>query len=604
MNSLSGIRTAALAVVSLVAVTALACGGSAEVPAAPAAQPAAAPASSSSGQTGSSGTASTAQRIAATRAAPQAASRNTSPASAPAATMAPAAAAGPQGPPGRPGPQGVAGTALAPVMPAQPQSAPASGGPVIPPESGGTHNPNDGAYPLTYYEHYGVNPFIDADEDPLSTFALDGDTASYEILKQYLRDGYLVEPDAVRVEEYVNSLPQGYPPADTALGLHLDAGPAPFGDEGYKLLRVGVSNPVPTDDRDPVSLVFVVDVSGSMEADNRLGLAKEVIYGISEQMIPGDRAAIVTYANDVRVARDFTGGDNARDIVGTARQLRPGGSTYAEAGLTLAYQLALAEMDRGRKARLVLLSDGVANVGETGPDSILKVVDEYAQRNATLTTIGVGITGNYNDVLMEVLANRGNGTYHYLANRDAAARFLEESAAGIFVETARDARIQVEFNPDVVRKYRLIGYENRAVADEDFRDDTLDFGEVGFARDVSALYELRLFDDVPDEAVMATARLRWRDPQNRQVIELSQEITNGETVAELSATNPYFRQAAAAAEFAELLRESFWAQCGSLDAVLTLLDAVESELGENRSYLELRDLVVSADGHFEPTCKN
>ncbi len=496
--------------------------------------------------------------------------------------------------------------------------SPPPAGPGISPESGGDANPNDGAYPLTYYEHHGVNPFIDADEDPLSTFALDGDTASYEILKQYLRDGYLVEPDAVRVEEYVNSLPQGYPAADTALGLHLDAGPAPFGsapsgpgdsgNQGYKLLRVGVSNPAPTDDRDPVSLVFVVDVSGSMEADNRLGLAQEVIYGIAEQMIPGDRAAIVTYADQVRVARDFTNGDNARDIVGAARQLRPGGSTYAEAGLTLGYDLAAEEMRRERKVRLVLLSDGVANVGETGPDSILKVVDEYAQRNATLTTLGVGITGNYNDVLMEALANRGNGTYHYLANRAAAARFLEESAAGVFTETARDARIQVEFNPDVVRKYRLIGYENRAVADEDFRDDTLDFGEVGFARDVSALYELRLSPDflsnsASADAVMSTAYLRWRDPQSGRVIELSQEITAGETVAELSATDPYFRQSAAAAEFAELLRGSFWAQCGDLDAVLTLLDGVEGKLGENRSYRELRELVVDADRYFEPTCK-
>ena len=204
---------------------------------------------------------------------------------------------------------------------------------------------------------------------------------------------------------------------------------------------------------------------------------------------------------------------------------------------------------------------------------------------------------------MEVLANRGNGAYHYLANRDAAARFLEESAAGIFTETARDARIRVEFNPEVVRKYRLIGYENRAVADEDFRDDTLDFGEVGFARDVSALYELRLFDDTSADAMMATARLRWRDPQNRQVVELSQEITTGETAAELSATDPHFRQAAAAAEFAELLRESFWAQCGDLDAVLTLLDGVEGELGENRSYRELRELVVDVSRYFEPTCK-
>ena len=166
----------------------------------------------------------------------------------------------------------------APATMAQARSAQAYGspqqGPTIPPESGGTENPNDGAFPLVYFEHYGVNPFIDADEDPLSTFALDGDTASYEILKLFLNNGHIAEPDSVRVEEYINSLPQNYTPTETALGLHLDAGPAPFGDEGYVLLRVGVSNPAPTDDRDPVSLIFVVDVSGSMEADNRLGLGQ------------------------------------------------------------------------------------------------------------------------------------------------------------------------------------------------------------------------------------------------------------------------------------------------------------------------------------------
>ena len=607
MNSPSRIRAAALtAIAALIILTVLACGGSEHV-AGPTGQSSSAQAPGSTASSGSARTASTAERIAATRAATQSTSRDSGSASQQTQTAAPAPTTAPEAASGS---TGAAASAMSAPTPAarqaqtQGQSAPASGGPTIPPESGGTDNPNDGAYPLTYYEHYGVNPFIDADEDPLSTFALDGDTASYEILKQYLRDGYLVEPDAVRVEEYVNSLPQGYAPTNTALGLHLDAGPAPFGDEGYKLLRIGVSNPAPTDERDPVSLIFVVDVSGSMEADNRLGLAKEVIYGIAEQMIPGDRAAIVTYANDVRVARDWTDSDDAREISTAAKRLRAGGSTYAEAGLTLAYNLASDEMEGGRKARLVLLSDGVANVGATGPDSILKIVDEYAQRNATLTTIGVGISGNYNDVLLEVLANRGNGTYHYLANRDATDRFLVESVAGIFAETARDARIQVEFNPEVVRKYRLIGYENRAVADEDFRDDSLDFGEVGFARDVSALYELRLFDEVPADATMATARLRWRDPQNRQVIELSQEITADETADDLSATDPYFRQAAAVAEFAELLRESFWAQCSDLDAVLELLDGVEGELGENRSYGELRELVINAGQHFEPYCKN
>lgn len=544
-------------------------------PASPGA-PASAPASGT--------TSSTAQRIAATRAA---ATDNTKTVVTPAAQSAPSASS----------------PTMAPVTASVGASAPAGASPTLPPEAGGTDNPNDGAYPLTYYEGYGVNPFIDADEDPLSTFALDGDTASYEILKQYLRDGYPVEPDAVRVEEYVNSLPQGYAPTDTALGLHLDAGPAPFGDPGYTLLRVGVSNPEPPADRAPVSLIFVVDLSGSMEADNRLGVAKEVIYGAIDRMRPGDRAAIVTYADAARVALPFTDAADRDDITDAARRLRTGGATYAAAGLTRAYELASGELERERKVRLALFSDGVANVGETGPDSILKVVDDYAQRNATLTAIGVGISGNYNDILLEALANRGNGTYHYVANSAAAKQFLRESAGGIFTETARDARIQVEFNPETVRKYRLIGYENRAVADTDFRDDTLDFGEVGFARDVSALYELRLFDDAPGSAVLATARLRWQNPQTRQPIELESAITLEQAAIDLMDTSPYFRQAAAAAEFAELLRHSFWAQCGDLDAVTELLDTADAELNENRSYQELRDLVAAAGEHFEPYCK-
>ena len=174
---------------------------------------------------------------------------------------------------------------------------------------------------------------------------------------------------------------------------------------------------------------------------------------------------------------------------------------------------------------------------------------------------------------------------------------------GVFSETARDARVQVGFYPDVVRKYRLIGYENRAVADEDFRDDSLDFGEVGFARDVSALYELRLHDNVASDSALATARLRWLDPTTREAAELSADIRLGETAADLSATDPYFRQTAATAEFAELLRGSVWAQCNDLDAVAESLDTVESDLNENRTYRELRDLVERADHYFEPTCQ-
>ena len=471
-----------------------------------------------------------------------------------------------------------------------------------PPEAGGSANPNDRPLPLMYFEGHGVNPFIDADEDALSTFALDGDTASYEILALYLAQPALPPPDAVRVEEFINSLSQDYPAAEGALGLHLDAAPSPFGEEGYVLLRVGVSNPAPRTERGPVSLIFVVDVSGSMEADNRIGVARDVIVGLAEMMTAQDRAAIVTYGDQASLVSGFADGDRRQEIVTGARALRTGGSTFAEDGLRLAYDLAGDELERGQQVRIVLLSDGVANVGATGPESILELVDQQAQRQATLTSIGVGISGNYNDVLLEALANRGNGTYHYLADREAANRYLEQAAGGVFTETARDARIQVEFNPAAVRKYRLIGYENRAVSDEDFRDDSLDFGEPGFARDVTALYELRLEAGAAPDGVLATVRLRWLDPASGEPIEIAAGITVSEIVADIGSASPHFRQTAAAAEFAELLRKSFWAQCGSLDAVSELLDGVRADLGEQRDYRELARRVNSASELFEPYC--
>lgn len=471
------------------------------------------------------------------------------------------------------------------------------------PESGGTANPNDRPLPLMYFESHGVNPFVDADEDPLSTFALDGDTASYEILGLYLGEFRLPPPESVRIEEYVNSLPQDYPAAETALGLHLDAGPSPFGPEGYVLLRVGVSNPRPDTDRDPVSLIFVIDTSGSMAADNRLGLAKTIAEGIADRMIDGDRAALVTYGNIARTNSDFVNADTRSRLITALRGLYADGGTYAEAGLRMAYGMAEEELDEGRTVRLVLFSDGVANIGATGPESILELVDEQAHRQATLTAIGVGISGNYNDVLMEALANRGNGTYHYLYDHAAGEEYLSEDVNGVFTETARDARIQVEFNADAVRKYRLIGYENRAVADEDFEDDTLDFGGPGFARDVTALYELRLEEGASASDALASVRLRWLSPGSGEAVETSASITVGDVADGIGDTSAHFRQAAAVAEFAELLRKSFWAQCGDIAAVADLLDAINGELGEDSDYTRLVSRVARASEYFEPYCK-
>ncbi len=468
------------------------------------------------------------------------------------------------------------------------------GGPApLPPEAGGTANPNNKRLPLMYFQDYGVNPFVDADEDPLSTFALDGDTAAYALGRRYLHDGWLPEPESVRIEEYVNAFEGGYGPSTDGLSLHLDAAPAPFAPDGYVLLRVGVSAQVFPDERDPVSLVFIADVSGSMEGDARLESAKRLMLGLLEQSHPADRVALVTYSDWAEVVKPFVATEDSPDLEQAIRSLQPGGSTYAEAGLRMAYELAADDMRRGRDVRLVLFSDGVGNVGETGPDQILELVDEHAQRRATLTTVGVGIGGNYNDVMMERLANRGNGTYHYIEDRAAEQVFLAGPAQAVFHETARDARIQVEFNPETVRKYRLLGYENRAKPDDTFRDDTEDFGEIGFRSDVTALYEVRPLDAEP-EGWLVTARLRYRDLQLGEVVEVEADLD----WAQVGEMDRYFQRQAAVAEWAELLGKSFYAQCGSIEAVLNLLPEPWDKAGE-----ELKTLVWTTGPLFEPFCE-
>lgn len=463
----------------------------------------------------------------------------------------------------------------------------------IPPEAGGTANPNNQALPLMYFEDYGVNPFIDADEDAFSTFALDGDTASYALGRRYLHDGWLPPPESVRIEEYVNAFDGGFAAAVNGLSLHLDAAPAPFALEGYVLLRVGVAAPTFPDEREPVTLIFIVDVSGSMNADNRLEAAKRIMLGLLDQAHPADKAAVVIYSDQAVVLAPLTDMEDPADLKHDIQRLHTSGSTYAEAGLRLAYELAADEMLKGQRVRLVLFSDGVGNVGATGPDQILELVDQQAQRQATLTTVGVGIGGNYNDVMMERLANRGNGTYHYIEDRDAEEAFLAGPAVAVFHEIARDARIQVEFNPETVRKYRLLGYENRAKADESFRDDTEDFGEIGFRSNVTALYEVRPLGEVP-EGLMATARLRYRDMLQSEFVELETNIS-WDAVGE---PNRYFQRQAAVAEWAELLGKSYYAQCGSIEAVLAVLPTAWDQAGQ-----ELEQLMRLSAPVFEPFCE-
>ena len=466
---------------------------------------------------------------------------------------------------------------------------------------GGTATVNDEPYDLTFFQHYGVNPFIDTEDDHLSTFAMDVDTASYTVARRFVQDGNLPDPDSVRVEEFVNFFDQGYdPPTEDAFAIHFEGSPSPFGSSNHWLMRVGLQGrSIDPGQRKDATLIFAIDVSGSMAREDRLGMVKRALQLLVDELNPADEVGIVVYGNRGRVVLEPTSGDNKDAIMSAVRSLNSGGSTYVEDGLKLAYKLAgeQARKERpGRITRVLLLSDGVGNVGRTGADSILRQIRDNVEEGVTLTTVGFGM-GNYNDVLMERLANDGDGSYYYIDSLTEARRIFSENLVGTLQVIAKDAKVQVDFNPDVVSRYRLLGYENRRVADEDFRNDAVDAGEVGAGHSVTALYELKLIDDA--DGAMATVAVRYEDPDTGEVSELSREFQRSDLAAGFEKASPRFQMAAVVAEYAELLRGSYWAQDGSLNAVVPEARRVRDLLAEDVSVAEFADLAARTEQVWE-----
>ena len=460
---------------------------------------------------------------------------------------------------------------------------------------GGSATVNDAAYDLTFFQHYGVNPFIDTEDDHLSTFAVDVDTASYTVARRFLQDGNAPDPNSVRVEEFINYFDQGYdPPTENAFAIHLEGSPSPFGGSNHWLMRVGLQGKeVGAEDRKDATLVFTVDVSGSMGRDDRLGTVKQSLRLLVDELRPDDKVAIVVYGDRGRVLLEPTSGRNKGEILQAIDSLNPGGSTYVEDGLRLAYELAADEVEPGRITRVMLLSDGVGNVGNTGPDSILGQVKKYVEKGVTLTTVGFGM-GNYNDILMEQLANDGDGSYHYVDTLSEARRLFVEDLTGTIQVIAKDAKVQVDFNPDTVSRFRLLGYENRRVEDEDFRDDSVDAGEIGAGHSVTALYELKLRESA--EGLLGTVYMRYEDPDFNEVTEINRDFQSSELAASFEESSPRFQLAAVVAEFAEVLRGSYWASDGSLEAVAGEGRRVQQLMPEASDVAEFVSLVSQAEG--------
>ncbi|RHW25969.1 DUF3520 domain-containing protein [Nocardioides immobilis] len=363
------------------------------------------------------------------------------------------------------------------------------------------------------FRDHGSSGFVDATADPRSTFALDVDTGSYGVARTFLRDGLRVPRAAIRVEEWVNAYEYDDPaPTDSDLGLSAETGLAPSLTDGTQLVRVGVSaREVSAADRPRVNITLVVDRSGSMDIRERLGLVQSSLALLAARLNPDDTVSVVSFEDQARPILEPTPVANTAAIVEAIEGLKPGGSTNLEAGLRLGYEQARDAFDPHAVNMVVLASDGVANVGSTGPGSIIDTIQEEGRSGdgaIHLVTVGYGL-GNYNDHLMEQLADLGDGFYAYVDDYAEAEQLFGEDLVTTLTPVASEARTQVTFDPELVTSYRLIGYDNREIADEDFTDPGTDAGELGAGHHATALYEVRLAPGVEPGAVIGNAAVRW-----------------------------------------------------------------------------------------------
>jgi len=356
------------------------------------------------------------------------------------------------------------------------------------------------------YDEIIENDFLSAVDEPLSTFSIDVDTASYANVRRFLVSGSWPPPDAVRIEELVNYFPYDYPDpgGEHPFSVNMEVAQCPW-NPAHRLVRVGLKGQeIHRKERGPSNLVFLLDVSGSMSDRNKLPLVKEGMRMLADQLGEDDRVAIVTYAGNAGLALESTNAADKQKIVGAIEALRASGSTHGSAGIQMAYDQATRHFVDGGTNRVLLATDGDLNVGVTDDDQLVELIRQKAATGVFLTVLGFG-TGNLKDAKLEKLADHGNGTYAYVDSLREAHKVLVHQATGSLVTIAKDVKIQIEFNPAEVKNYRLIGYENRLLAARDFADDSKDAGEIGAGHTVTALYEVVPAGAASDIGMLAAA---------------------------------------------------------------------------------------------------
>ena len=418
------------------------------------------------------------------------------------------------------------------------------------------------------YSNVPENKIIDTIGENTSTFSIDVDTASYSNVRRMLNDGAKPYPDAVRIEEMINYFDYNYPEPtnDIPFSITTSTTVCPWNEENL-ITMIGMSGmEIDSEDLPPSNIVMLIDVSGSMNSPDKLPLLKDAFKNLVENFTDQDRVSIVVYAGAAGVVIEGEEGSNYRAIERALDSLSAGGSTAGGEGIELAYDIASDYFIKGGNNRVILATDGDFNVGLTSHLELEEFIEEKRNSNIFLSVIGFG-TGNIRDDIMELLADKGNGNYAYIDSYDEAVKVFTKEFSGTMFTIAKDVKIQVEFNEDIIKNYRLIGYENRVMANEDFENDRKDAGDLGAGHQVTALYELELVN--PDERITETmyeVKLRYKDPDSDR----SEGIAVVEKIHEIY-MNPYddmnILWALTVAEFGMILKDSPYQGYSSLDRV-------------------------------------
>jgi Ca-activated chloride channel family protein len=437
------------------------------------------------------------------------------------------------------------------------------------------------------YNSINENIFHDALRNPLSTFSIDVDAASYSNMRRFINNGQQPPKDAVRIEEMVNYFDYDYqqPKGEDPFNIYTEISAAPWNAK-HKLVHIGLQGKkIPTDNLPPSNLVFLIDVSGSMSDPNKLPLLVASFKLLVEQLREQDRVAIVVYAGAAGMVLPSTSGSDKKTIIGALERLEAGGSTAGGAGINLAYAIAKENFRKEGNNRVILATDGDFNVGESSDAAMERLIEDKRKDGIFLTVLGYGM-GNYKDSKMEVLADKGNGNYAYIDNILEAQKVLVNEFGGTLFTIAKDVKLQIEFNPSKVKAYRLIGYENRILKSEDFNNDKKDAGELGSGHTVTAMYEI-IPDGVESEFYkidelkyqktkversatnsdeLMTVKFRYKKPNE----DASKLIVHTLLDKETDKTSENFRWSASVAAFGMLLRESEYIKGFTYDDVLTL----------------------------------